>query len=177
MNVETCGRALIFAARRSSLPEVNLWHVQEVYDAMKAAGRAPRTIQYAHTLLSAALDLAVGADLIPKNPAKFTERPTGKTKEITFFDEKQAGEFLKAAQGDRLFAMFHFALANGPRPSPFRRSQDLTCASRPSSQRLCGRASSRPSSRKQTFRRRGVRLKRRRRAARRCARLSSQELC
>ncbi len=43
----------------------------------------------------------------------------GKTKEITFFDEKQAGEFLKAAKGDRLFAMFHFALTTGARPEEY----------------------------------------------------------
>jgi integrase len=101
------------------LARLTSWHVQGVYNKMAQAGLSARTIQYTHTILKAALKPAVGGRLIPANPCEFTERPERIQEEVLFFDEREAQRFLEAAKADRLYAAFHLALANGPRPSEY----------------------------------------------------------
>ncbi|HEX8568202.1 MAG TPA: site-specific integrase [Pyrinomonadaceae bacterium] len=101
------------------LVKIKTFHVQEFYDSMTETGLSPRTIEYVHTLLKAALNQAVGLELIERNPAAFAKRPTKQKPKIVCFSSEQAEKFLEAARADKLYVMFVVALTLGLRPEEY----------------------------------------------------------
>ncbi|MDQ4121716.1 MAG: site-specific integrase [Acidobacteriota bacterium] len=114
-------RRYVYAHVISNMPLVKIktFHVQEFYDSMEESGLSPRTIEYVHTLLSGALNHAVGQELIERNPAAFTKRPTKQKPVIECFSSEQAEKFLEAARSDKLYVMFVVALTLGLRPEEY----------------------------------------------------------
>lgn len=94
---------------------------------MKARGLSTRTIQYTHSVLTAALKQAVGWQLIPLNPAEYTRRPKAEADEIDaagaeklrVLDAEGAEKFITAAKPDPMGAALIFALATGARPEEY----------------------------------------------------------
>lgn len=110
------------------LAEITPPDVQAVYNEMKARGLSTRTIQYTHSVLTAALKQAVGWQLIPLNPADYTKRPKaeadelggeGTTEKLRVLDAEGAEKFIKAAKSDPMGAALVFALATGARPEEY----------------------------------------------------------
>jgi integrase len=103
--------------------------VQALYNSLYQRGLSPRTIQYAHSVISMALRAAVGWQLIPVNPADYTKRPTREQKgepggevgpkEIQVLNFAEAEKFLEAAKADRMGVLLTFALATGARPEEY----------------------------------------------------------
>jgi integrase len=101
------------------LSELTARRVQGIYNELSETGLSPRTIAFAHTLISDALNQAVVEDLIPANPALSTRRPPLKKKPIQVFTPEEAIRFIKATKSDRLGIVFWFALATGMRPEEY----------------------------------------------------------
>ena len=76
---------------------------------------SPRTVQLSLVILRHALDQAVKWGLVARNVAKLVDSPKAKRAEIRTLTPEQAGEFLKAAKGVRLEALYSVTLAVGLR--------------------------------------------------------------
>lgn len=93
--------------------------IQALYNSLKERGLSGRTVQYAHAVLSHALNQAVGWRILTFNPATYTKRPEHTKKEIQFMLPEQAERFLAAAREDRHGLVLIFALATGMRPEEY----------------------------------------------------------
>ena len=76
---------------------------------------APRTIQYMHSVLRAALNQAVRWRMVHFNAAAMVSAPRGARIEPKVLTPKEARQLLDAARGDRLEALYSVALALGLR--------------------------------------------------------------
>lgn len=101
------------------LPSIKTHDVQKVYSAMLERGLSPRTVRYAHAILSMALRKAVEFNYIVRNPCEFTELPKEIKEETKAMSPSQASEFLSHAQNDRLGLVFEFAMISGMRPEEY----------------------------------------------------------
>ena len=72
---------------------------------------APRTIQYLHAILRAALSQPVRDDLVPRNVAKLVETPRAPRAEVQPLSVEESKQLLAAAARDRLYAFYAVALA------------------------------------------------------------------
>lgn len=91
--------------------------IQGVYAGMQARGLSPRTVRYAHTVLSSALTQAVKWRLLTVNPAKAVDLPKNtQHKEMHAMTPEEATRFLDAAAMDRWGILFAFSLVTGMRP-------------------------------------------------------------
>jgi integrase len=95
----TCTSSLIKMARRERA----------------SSPKSPRLIQMAHAVLRRAVSQAVKLGLIARNVCDAVERPKAQRHEIEPLTVAQAGAFLKAAETDRLYAMYVIAIAGGLR--------------------------------------------------------------
>ncbi len=86
---------------------------------MLERGLSPRTVRYAHAILSMALRKAVEFNYIVRNPCEFTELPKEIKEETKAMSPSQASEFLSHAQNDRLGLVFEFAMISGMRPEEY----------------------------------------------------------
>jgi integrase len=89
--------------------------VQAIYSEMEGAGLSPRTRQFVHTVLRKALDNAVRWGLVIRNVCAQVTPPRVPKATMQVLTPSQASAFLKAAEGDRLYAMYVLALAVGMR--------------------------------------------------------------
>lgn len=90
--------------------------VQAVFSEM-GTRLGSRTVRYAYTILSMALERAVTWRLIPENPAKGLSLPKRvRKKKVRSFDLAQATAFRRAAQSDRWHVWFELQLGTGVRP-------------------------------------------------------------
>ena len=90
-------------------------HIEQMQTNLARAGIGPRTILHARGLLASALKQALRWGLVARNVAELVDAPrTGKVKRRTWTPE-QARAFLKAARGERLYALFHLGLVTGMR--------------------------------------------------------------
>jgi len=103
---------------KTLLTELTARQIQNLYNALSKRGLG-RTVKYAHSLLSSALNQAVIDDEIKANPALSTKRVPYKKKKIEVFTPEEANAFLKAATTDRYHVLFWFALATGLRPEEY----------------------------------------------------------
>lgn len=105
------------ALGRMKLKKLSAIHLEGLYEAKLEEGLAPRTVNYIHVTISKALRYAVGKDLVRQNVASLAEAPQPKSPEMRTLNRKQVGDFLEAARGDRLEALYVLALATGMRRS------------------------------------------------------------
>lgn len=101
------------------LSDLRASHLQEIVSTMQLRGLAPRTIRYAHSVLSSALEQAVRWNMVVQNPAKLVELPRQVHKEMRALSPEEAKRFLNAAKEDRLDVLFQFALMTGMRPEEY----------------------------------------------------------
>lgn len=88
--------------------------LQRLYADTLAAGLG-RTAQVLHAALHKALDQAVKWGLVPRNVTEAVERPKVETKEFRALTKEEADGLLKAAEEDRLYALYVLALTCGLR--------------------------------------------------------------
>lgn len=89
--------------------------IQGLYAKMQQAGKSPRLIQMVHAVLHRAMGRAVKLGLVRVNPCHAVERPRVPKHEITAVDPDQIAKLLRAAEGDRLEALYILAISSGMR--------------------------------------------------------------
>jgi integrase len=97
------------------LSKLTLQRVQAWFNEKLLAGNSPALVRYLRVVLRVALNEAVKGDLVPRNVAALATPPKVEKREISPFTPQQAGDFLKAALGHRLEALFTVGLAVGLR--------------------------------------------------------------
>jgi integrase len=101
---------------RVRLAKLSPQHVHSLITRKTREGRlAPRTIQYMHSVLRAALNQAVRWRMIHYNAAAMVSAPRGSRQEPKVLTPEAARRLLDAARGDRLEALYSVALALGLR--------------------------------------------------------------
>ena len=101
---------------RVRLAKLSPQHVQTLVTLKTREGRlAPRTIQYMHSVLRAALNQAVRWRMVHYNAAAMVSPPRAIRAEVKVLTPEEARRLLDAARGDRLEALYSVALALGLR--------------------------------------------------------------
>lgn len=101
---------------RIPLAKLSPQHVHSLIAHKTREGHlAPRTIQYMHSVLRAALNQAVRWRMVHYNAAAMVSAPRGTRLEPKVLTPVQARQLLDAARGDRLEALYSVALALGLR--------------------------------------------------------------
>jgi integrase len=89
--------------------------LQAFYSELQAS-RSPATVLKVHRMLHSAFKLAVRWEAMPHNVTELVlAPPTGQRHEFDTFTAGQVRSFLKAAQGDRLEALYVLAITTGMR--------------------------------------------------------------
>jgi integrase len=97
------------------LQKLSPQHLQAFYTKKLQEGLSPTTVLSFHKMLHLALDKAVQWGLVPRNMCDAVEPPHVKRYEIQPLNSEQIQQFLTAARGHRLEALFVLALATGMR--------------------------------------------------------------
>ena len=101
---------------RVRLAKLTPQHVHSLVTQKVREGRlAPRTIQYMHSVLRAALNQAVRWRMVHYNAAAMVSTPRVTQREVLALTPDEARQLLDAARGDRLEALYSVALALGLR--------------------------------------------------------------
>ncbi len=103
---------LIGACKLKSLTPLD---IQNVYTTLLNEGRAAATVRHVRVIIHGALQDAVAWDLVAKDPARGTKAPKVPRRELQIPSMEQAQDLLKAAQSDRLFALWMFLALTGCR--------------------------------------------------------------
>jgi integrase len=82
----------------------------------RAAGLSPRSVQYIHATLRAALGVAERWGLIARNVAELTEPVTVRRRQVQPFTPDEIERLLEVCATDRLGAFYIVAMAVGLRP-------------------------------------------------------------
>jgi len=97
-------------------------HISELHTSLLTSGRqsgkgglSPRSVIYAHRILSHALSDAVRWGLLPRNPAALVDPPRLVTPEMQVWSSSEARQFLDAVSDDRLYAMWLLFVMTGMR--------------------------------------------------------------
>jgi integrase len=106
---------LVPGVGRVKLANLRPDHIRRLYRSMVDAGKATRTVQYAHTLLKRALAQAVMDGLIPRNAAEAVRPPKLKRDEIQPLNADQVRALLDASD-ERSYALYTVAVRTGMRP-------------------------------------------------------------
>lgn len=106
---------LIPGLGRVVLSRLTPQQLQAFLNAKLEEGLSPRTVQYCHAVLRAALEQAVRWGLIARNIARLVKPPRIKRSDVQPLDPEQARRLLLTVQGHRLEALFTVALAVGLR--------------------------------------------------------------
>jgi integrase len=106
---------LVPGVGRVKLAKLRPDHIRRLYRSMLDAGKATRTVQYAHTLLKRALAQAVMDGLIPRNAAEAVRPPKLKRDEIQPLNADQVRVLLDASD-ERSRALYTVAVRTGMRP-------------------------------------------------------------
>lgn len=101
------------------LPDVKILTVQKVYAKMQEKGLSARTVRYAHSVFSMALNKAVELGYIVSNPCKFAELPRQNKTETKAFSPEQAKKFLECSKDNKHGLIFEIALSSGMRPEEY----------------------------------------------------------
>ncbi len=97
------------------LSDVNADILQRFYGDLARAGKSPRLRELIHAILFGGFKLATSRRHIGRNPCEDVRPPKVETREMTALTAEEAVKFMKAAEGDRLEALFVLALATGCR--------------------------------------------------------------
>jgi integrase len=82
---------------------------------MKQNGKSARLREYAHIILNRALKDAVKKRLLAYNVMLEVDKPKAERPDVSPMTQEQVSLFLKAAEVDRLYALYHLAIATGMR--------------------------------------------------------------
>jgi integrase len=107
------------ALGKKKLSKMRPLHIQEMVDALKDKGLAPRTVRHAHEILYRALAQAVKWGVLATNPAGAVNLPKQIRREMKCFTPKEAARFLDACEGTRFGLVFELALISGMRPEEY----------------------------------------------------------
>ena len=97
------------------LKDLKTEHVQGFYNRLIEEGVGIHSILKIHAVLHRALEQAVKTSMIARNPASYAQLPKKPVTEMEILSESQVSQFLIAAKGHRLEALFHLALISGAR--------------------------------------------------------------
>jgi integrase len=106
---------LIPAIGQYQLQKLSPQHLQAFYKQKLETGLSPTTVICFHNLLHKALETAVRWNLIGRNPCDLVSPPSRKRFEMQPLTLPQIQQFLAAARGHRLEALFILALSTGMR--------------------------------------------------------------
>ena len=98
------------------LRKLSPMHVQWLYREMQDRGLSARTVQYAHVVLHRALEQATRWGMVGRNVAEDVDSPQVKREEMRPLNRDQTRALLKAAEGNRLEALYILAVHTGMRP-------------------------------------------------------------
>ncbi|MEO8053430.1 MAG: tyrosine-type recombinase/integrase, partial [Acidobacteriota bacterium] len=101
------------------LVDVTPLDLQAIYKDIQVRGLSARTVRYTHAVVRSALQQAVKWRMLTSNPADAVELPKQSRKEVQVLSAEQTRAFLKAANKDRLGALFSLAVTAGLRPSEY----------------------------------------------------------
>jgi integrase len=97
------------------LQKLSPQHLQRLYNQKREEGYAPQTIKHIHRVLHRALNDALKWDLVAKNVCDAVDAPRVPKQEMKALTPEQAQQFLEAAKGSPLEALFVLALTTGMR--------------------------------------------------------------
>ncbi len=109
-------RYIIPAIGHMRLKKLTPAHVQGLYRSMLDRELSTRTVQYTHAVLRRAMKQATRWGMIPRNPCDDTDPPKLQRNEIRPLDQEQTRRLLRAAEGERLEALYVLAVHSGMRP-------------------------------------------------------------
>jgi integrase len=100
------------------LDKLNAMHIEHFYDSMsKGVGGISKvensTIIKTHMLIKASLKYAHKKDMVKQNVAEKVDSPKNKKTEMDYWTKEEASNFLKVANGERLYVTFLLALTTG----------------------------------------------------------------
>ena len=110
--VPAIGRVKLEALRKA---DVDRLYAGLLRAKPEGAGLAPSSVRRVHAVLHAALEEAARDDLIPRNPARYANKPKVKQQEVEPLDADQAQALLDTARGDRYEALYFICLMVGLR--------------------------------------------------------------
>ncbi len=90
-------------------------HLQKLYNQKLEEGYAPQTVKHIHRVLHRALGDALRWQLVVRNVCDAVDPPRVPRKEMQALTGEQALQFLEAAAGDPLEALYVLALTTGMR--------------------------------------------------------------
>ncbi len=102
------------------LRKLSPMHVQGMYREMQDRGLSARTVQYADAVLHRALKQARRWGMVGRNVTEDVDPPQVKREEIRPLNRDQTRALLKAAEGNRLEALYIVAVHTGMRPGEIR---------------------------------------------------------
>lgn len=108
-------RHIIPATGHLRLARLSQRDIERLLATKRAQGLSPRTIQYIHATLRAALAKAASWDMVGRNVAALVDGPTVRRKPIEPLTPPQVQEFLAGVRGDRLEALYVLAFTLGMR--------------------------------------------------------------
>ncbi|ACO28786.1 site-specific integrase [Bacillus cereus] len=98
-----------------SLHKLNVMHIQKCYQSALNSGIANNTILFQHRILTAALNLAVKQNIIPRNPATLAVIPKKEKSSIQTWTEEEVKQFLLHSQESRYHIGYLLAITTGMR--------------------------------------------------------------
>src|SRR5215204_557122 len=101
---------------RMKLRKLSPMHVQGMYREMQDRGLSARTVEYTHAVLHRALKQARRWGMVGRNVTEDVDPPQVKREEIQPLSCDQTRALLKAAEGNRLEALYLVAVHTGMRP-------------------------------------------------------------
>lgn len=100
---------------RIRLSKLVAFHIEQLYASLERDSVSASERRKAGTTLGTALRHVVRLKLIAFNPSADVPKPKAVKREMVVWDERQVGQFLKAAAIDRLSALYLLALDSGMR--------------------------------------------------------------
>jgi integrase len=105
------------------LQKLTALHLQRFYAELQTGRRgdgkegtlSKRTVQYAHTITKQALKQAMQWDYINRNPADKVTPPRAPRAQAEYWDEQEAAQFLKIAEGETYSPIWLVAFTTGMR--------------------------------------------------------------
>lgn len=100
---------------RLPLRRVTPAHVRRLLSEKLAGGMSVRSVQIVHAILRAMLAEAMRDELVERNVAAIVKGPSREPSEVKPWTVEEVSAFLRAAEGDRLYALFALGVAVGMR--------------------------------------------------------------
>lgn len=90
-------------------------HLERLYGDLSAKGLSPTTVSTYHSRIHTMLSKAMRLGLVSRNVSELVDLPRKPAKEPPMFTPEQTRDFLAAAKGHRLEALFALAITTGAR--------------------------------------------------------------